>query len=725
MDQNADSLREELYRVLGHYTELSKMARQGVVDPIGQIGKIVQKRFPYLLLVIGELVPRLERDEITYEQALYTIIREAQLFPDQSVLLESRNEIQEIESESASFIYAVKWLDSEEFRRPGPEEVDRVKNKLGQLNSKYRQRYAPEDDETTTIIPFYLPKHESESDETNLKRTSELVKRAVLELHHIMVEHESSRTFLGFTKAKRVEIEQDLEDLSWFLFRCGFPVERIASGYYKVILTEFLNEKTLERLIEDHKQASNLTGLSWHLYVISLLDMASFFEHPNDYFPLDDQKELARHVKNLRARNRKGANCLKLLAKLNSLYEQMPQAGLASNFLKYRYYNAYQDYHGDHRSDDPRGRTAVDVYKPYIDRESIEKQASEDLEESGKCFSSKTREEMGGILKLIMESLNNPSQIRGQRLKILGDISSGAMGEVSIGIYKDQIVALKRVKEGLSDSLGDPATLLEYEAKLHKKVQHPDQHPYIVDYFDFVDQDGEKILINSYHPNDNLTQLVERNWKEKARPYMTGKGVVTLNTLEVVFTQLLDCLARFKQRGVVHRDLKTDNILYMVDENSALNMIKVIDFGVGLSLNDIDMQDMFKGKVVGTFSYMAPEQAKGRCVHKSDLYSAGAIFTVLMTGRLPLVFPKTKSREDLIKQIVRIEKEPRPRLTDLNPRLKSSLLLEHLASIVEKMLDLDTERRPDLDEIQEAFRDFFANLGEERNMLNIYYDRGN
>jgi hypothetical protein len=51
--------------------------------------------------------------------------------------------------------------------------------------------------------------------------------------------------------------------------------------------------------------------------------------------------------------------------------------------------------------------------------------------------------------------------------------------------------------------------------------------------------------------------------------------------------------------------------------------------------------------------------------------------------------------------------------------------LEHLASIVEKMLDLDTERRPDLDEIQEAFRDFFANLGEERNMLNIYYDRGN
>jgi hypothetical protein len=724
MDQNADSLREELYRVLGHYTELSKMARQGVVDPIGQIGKIVQKRFPYLLLVIGEMIPRLEREEITYEQALYTILREAQLFSDQNVLIESRNEIQEIESESAVFIYAVKWMDYESYRRPDPAEVDRIKNKLGQLNSKYRQRYAPEDDETTTIIPFYLPRHESESAETNLKRTADLVRRAVLELHHIMVEHESSRTFFGFTKAKRIEIEKDLVDLSWFLFRCGFPVERIASGYYKVMFTEFLNERALEYLVENSKEAATLTGLSWHLNLISLLDMASFFEHPNDYYPLDDSRAVAKHVKNLRSRNRKGANCLKLLAKLNLIYEQMPQGRLAANFLQYRYYSAFQDYHGDHRTYDPRAQRAVDLYKPYTDRESLEKQVNEDLEESGKCFSSKTREEMGGILKLIMESLNNPSQVRGRQLKILGDISSGAMGEVSIGIYKDEIVALKRVKEGLSDSLGDPANLLEYEAKLHKRVQHPDQHQYIVEYFDFVEQDGEKILINSYHPNDNLTQLVERNWKEKAKPYMTGKGVITLSALELIFTQLLDCLQRFKERGVVHRDLKTDNILYMVDENASVNMIKVIDFGVGLAVEDAEMQDMFKGKVVGTFSYMAPEQAKGRCVFKSDLYSAGAIFTVLMTGRLPLVFPKTRSREDLIKQILRIEKEPRPKLTDLNPRLKSSLLLEHLASIVERMLDLDTERRPDLDEIQEALGEFFGTVGEEKNMLNVYYHRG-
>lgn len=724
MSQSADSLREELYRVLGNYAELSKMARTGAVDPIGQIGKIVKKRFPYLLIVISEMIPRLERDEITYEQCLFTILREAQQFRDQNVLIESRNEIQEIESEAAAFIYAVKWLDSEYYRKPSPKEVEDVKQKLSQFNSKYRQRYAPEDDDTTTIIPFYLPRHDSESEETNLSRTAQLVIRATRELHHLMVEHESSRSFFGFTKAKRMEIEKDLEDLSWFLFRCGYSIESIASGYYKVMFTEFLNEKTLERLCESINEATNLTGLSWHLYIISLLDISSFFEHPNDYFPLDDQKEIAKHVKNLRSRNRKGANCLKLIAKLNHLYEQTPQTKLAANFLQYRYYSSFQDYHGDHRNLDPRTHTAVELYKPFTDRESIEKQASEELEESGKCFSSKTRDEIGGILKLVVDSLNNPSQIKGQNVKILGDISSGAMGEVSIGIYKDEIVALKRVKEGLADSLGEPAALLEYEAKLHKKVQHPDQHSYIVDYFDFVDQDGEKILINSYHPNDNLTQLVERNWKEKARPYMTGKGVITIRTLEIVFTQLLQCLRRFKERGVVHRDLKTDNILYMVDENSELNMIKVIDFGVGIAPNDTEMRDMFKGKVVGTFSYMAPEQAKGKCEYKSDLYSAGAIFTVLMTGRLPLVFPKTKSREDLIKQILRIEKEPRPRLVDLNPRLTSSLALEHLASIVERLLDLDTERRPDLDEAEEVFKEFFDNLGEEKNMVNIYYNRG-
>ena len=86
----------------------------------------------------------------------------------------------------------------------------------------------------------------------------------------------------------------------------------------------------------------------------------------------------------------------------------------------------------------------------------MEKRAEEDLKESGRCFSSKTREEMAGLIKLVMDSLDNPDKVKGKKVKVLGDISSGAMGKVSIGIFRNQIVALKKVKAHISPSLGDP-----------------------------------------------------------------------------------------------------------------------------------------------------------------------------------------------------------------------------------------------------------------------------
>jgi serine/threonine-protein kinase len=359
-----------------------------------------------------------------------------------------------------------------------------------------------------------------------------------------------------------------------------------------------------------------------------------------------------------------------------------------------------------------------------LDRAALEKQAEQDLAQSGRSFSSKTREEMAGLVKLIMDSLYEPTKVKGKKVKVLGDISSGAMGKVSIGIFKDRIVALKRVKSQLAPALGDPAALLEYEAALHARVQTPDQHPCIVEYYGLIEQDDDKLLVNGYHPNDNLTQLVERNWAEKYKPPFSSQSKLNLATMEVIVNQLLDCLRVFRQRGVVHRDLKTDNVLYMVDENEMLNQIKVIDFGVALAIGPGAVEDLFKGKVVGTFAYMAPEQAKGRSSFQSDLYSVGAIFTVLLAGKLPMIFPKAKTRQELVKQIMRIEQEPRPRLTDLNPFLKKNTVLEHMAATVESMLTLDPMTRPTVDEVQAAFDGFFQHLGNEKNAISIFYHKG-
>ncbi|MBI5249326.1 MAG: protein kinase [Desulfomonile tiedjei] len=727
MERDSQSLREDLYRVIQHYAELAQLAKKGEINPLGQIGKVLKNTAPYLLLVIRDLLPQLERREVTFYEMLYHILREAQRFPDQQVLIDSRNEIQKIEHEGRLFLYAVKWLDAQSNLRPGPQDIDLMQRKLQEFNEKYKKKYALMDQETTTLIPCFFVREESESHDYTVSRMADLVRRAALELHHLMLDNEPerSRFFSFFRNQSREELEHDLTLLAWFLFRCGFSVDRIASGYYKDLLAGFLHEKILAQLILSIKSLDSIQGISNHLWLICFMDFSSFYEIQNDYVDLDDPKEVAGRIKVIKGRKRRGGDLLAKLLELIQAYFENANGKLPLSFLLYRYYSAFGNYHGDHRfNDHARAAQAVKLYRPILDRSNIEKKAAEDLEQNSRCFSSKTRDEMAGLFKLIMDSLENPGQVRGKKLKILGDISSGAMGSVSVGIFRDQIVALKKVKSQISSALGDPEALLEYESNMHARVQLPEQHPYIVDYYGLVEQDGEKILINGYHPNDNLTQLVERNWLEKYKPPFNTESKLTLAVLETIVNQLLDCLKLFRTKGVVHRDLKTDNILYMVDENERLNRIKVIDFGVALSIGPGAVDDLFRGKVVGTFAYMAPEQARGKSVFQSDLYSAGAIFTVLLTGKLPMVFPKTKTRQDLVRQILRIEKESRPKLTDLNPFLSRNTTLEHIAATVESMLDLDPMRRPNLEEVQAQFDGVFEHIGQEKHTMSIYYHRG-
>lgn len=724
MEQDVQSLREDLYRVIQHYAELAQLARKGEVDPLSHIGRIVKKTAPYLLLVIQDLLPHIEREEITYHEAIYHIIRAGQQFSDRQVLIDSRNEIQEIEQGAKIFLYAVKWLDSPIHSRPAPHELDTLQKKLKDLNGKYKERYAPDEHQTATLIPCFFVRDDSDSADISLSRMADVVRRAILELHHLMVEYEPARSFLFFNRPTRKEIEDDIVSLAWFLFRCGFSVDRIASGYYKDLLTEFLNEKILDHLISTMSNVDSLIGLSSHLWLICLLDFTSFYEMPADYIEMDDAREALRHAKTLKSKHRRGAGIMTRMAELCKLYPTKPQGQLILNFLLYRYHSSFGSYHGQYRVFDKRGSGAVEIYKPRLDRSEMEKKAEQDLNEAGRGFSTKTREEMAGLMKLIVDSLADPSRVRGKKVKVLGNISSGAMGKVSIGIYENRIVAIKTVKSQVTASLGDPVVLLQYEAALHARVQQPEQHPYIVEYFGLIEQDGERLLLNGYHPTDNLTQLVERNWLVKYKPPFITESKLSLGTLEIIINQLLECLRVFRAKGVVHRDLKTDNVLYMVDQTDDLCQLKVIDFGVGLALGQGATEDLFRGKVVGTFSYMAPEQARGKSVFQSDLYSVGAIFTVLLTGKLPMVFPKTRSRGDLVKQIQRIEKEPRPKLTSLNPYLKKSTTLEHVAETVERMLDLDPMRRPNVEECQEAFDGVFQHIGEEKHRINVFYYRG-
>jgi serine/threonine protein kinase len=146
-----------------------------------------------------------------------------------------------------------------------------------------------------------------------------------------------------------------------------------------------------------------------------------------------------------------------------------------------------------------------------------------------------------------------------------------------------------------------------------------------------------------------------------------------LSRLVHAFRQVCDALAYVHGRGLVHRDLKPSNV--MVDDR---RRVKLMDFGLvqlvrepGLAVN---------GAVVGTYRYMAPEQARGEPVDgRADLYSLGVILWELVAGRPP--FPiVSRVRERLAL--------PAPPVSSVNPGAEP-----RLAAIAERLLERDPARR--------------------------------
>src|SRR5262245_35253958 len=156
------------------------------------------------------------------------------------------------------------------------------------------------------------------------------------------------------------------------------------------------------------------------------------------------------------------------------------------------------------------------------------------------------------------------------------------------------------------------------------------EHPHTVRLYDVGDLDGQPFITTEFLEGRTLREELAR------------VGHLRPARVVAIALQIARALRGAQAHGVVHRDLKPDNIM-LLDRYGERDYVKVLDFGIARSLNrsDSDVRTG-TGAILGTPAYMSPEQCEGKAVDaRSDLYALGIIMYELCAGAPP--FPQTPS----------------------------------------------------------------------------------
>ena len=252
----------------------------------------------------------------------------------------------------------------------------------------------------------------------------------------------------------------------------------------------------------------------------------------------------------------------------------------------------------------------------------------------------------------------------GPRYRVERILGEGGMGTVYKAWDKEleRTVALKLVRRDLTH---DPnvSERFKQELLLASKVSHRN----VLRIHDLGDGPGDtKFISMAYIEGQDLNQLLRKERK------------LSLDRALNIARQLCEALDAAHAEGVVHRDLKPQNIL--VDQH---DHIYVSDFGLAKSLES-DLGMTRTGQFLGTPRYMSPEQAEiGHVDHRSDLYAFGLILCEMVTGDLP--FEHADSTMQMMYQ--RVHGTPR------DPRELNHDLPGYLAQIIQKCLERDVNLR--------------------------------
>jgi len=249
----------------------------------------------------------------------------------------------------------------------------------------------------------------------------------------------------------------------------------------------------------------------------------------------------------------------------------------------------------------------------------------------------------------------------GPRYRIQSRLGQGGMGAVYKAHDKelDRTVALKLVRPNL---MADPETMQRFkqELLLASKISHKN----ILRIHDLGDVEGVKFISMAYIEGEDLHQHLKR------------EGRLPVDRSIAIARQLCEALEAAHAAGVMHRDLKPQNVL--IDREGTAY---VSDFGLAKSLKAGGAGITYAGQFLGTPGYMSPEQVEGGPLdHRSDLYALGVILYEMVTGEVPFIGESTLKALFL--------KEPAK-----NPKLVNPDLPDYLARIILRCLEREPSQR--------------------------------
>ena len=211
------------------------------------------------------------------------------------------------------------------------------------------------------------------------------------------------------------------------------------------------------------------------------------------------------------------------------------------------------------------------------------------------------------------EELTTGSMFAG-RYQIIEQLGKGGMGHVYRVLDKrlNEEIALKLIKPEIAS---DKKTVERFsnELKIARKIGHKN----VARMFDLNEEQGTHFITMEYVRGEDLKRLIRK------------MGQFSSSQVIPIAKQICEGLTEAHRLGVVHRDLKPQNI--MVDEDGNT---RIMDFGIARSRESKDLTGT--GVIIGTPKYVSPEQVEGKGIdQRSDIYSLGIILYEMVTGRVP------------------------------------------------------------------------------------------